>query len=413
MNCIDPNDFSGSDSEKINMAINAAAKSNSIVKIPARKPDQESARDFWLLDSAILLPENMTLIISNTRLKLSDSSRDNFIRSANCQRGVNEVKVIENIHIIGEGRAILEGADHPRASGDGGKTLGIQKITPYPVDGADLSKRMTYGTDAGKEGETQTGDWRNIGVLLAKVHNFSIENLVIRQAHCWAVSLEYCCNGLVRNLEFASNENKIIDGVAERTLNQDGLNLRRGCRDITVEDIHGYSGDDLIALTAIGVEERAPGLLGKTEFCGGNDDRRKDDVYNIVIRNVHGYSDGGYFIIRFLNQRGVRMHHITVDGVLETAPADHIGWATIKIGAPNYAGSAEKGETYAFRISNITSQTRRGITFGAPLSDSMISNFLYFKLREDHSILSHHGEKEYPLENVFFYNLETVDKVEK
>ena len=52
----DPNDFCGSDIEKIQSAIDAAQKLGGKVRIPARKPDQTSNRDFWLIDSAILIP---------------------------------------------------------------------------------------------------------------------------------------------------------------------------------------------------------------------------------------------------------------------------------------------------------------------------------------------------------------------
>src|SRR5690606_15145127 len=101
----------------------------------------------WLLDSAILVRSGTVLELENCHLKLSDKSRDNFIRSANSGLGITEIAPLENIHIRGIGRAILEGADRPRATGDGAKTLG----------------KHSYGTDAGKEGESQLGDWRNIG----------------------------------------------------------------------------------------------------------------------------------------------------------------------------------------------------------------------------------------------------------
>ncbi len=415
MNYFDPNDYTGSDIEKINSAVADAAKAGSFVRMGKRLPDENSSRDFWLIDSAILLPENMTFIICNTLIKLSDASRDNFFRTANAPlyNDGTEPSVINNVHIIGEGKAILEGAEHPRSTGDSNKFLGVQKIAPYPADGEDRSKRMTYGTDAGKEGENQKGDWRNIGVLFVKATDFSIENILIRKAHCWAISLEYCRKGVVRDIEFDTSEYRIVDGVEERMLNQDGLDLRRGCRDILIENITGCSGDDLIALTAIASKVRPAGTFNSVEYCGGSSDVSNDDVFNITIRNVRGYSGGGYFIIRFLNQKGVKMHHIFVDGLLETAPPGHYGWAAIKIGAPNYAGSAALGETYAFQIRNVRAQTRRGITFGAPLSDSVISDVLYFRCKEEHSITSHHGEGEYPLPNVFFHNMHSIDSFEK
>ena len=188
----DPNDYRGTDSERIARAVEAASANGGIVRIGPRKPDDESDRVYWLLDSAILLPENTTLILENCVLKLSDACRDNFIRSANCGLGIAKVEPIENVHIVGIGNARLIGADRPRATGDSGKTLG----------------ERTYGTDAGKPNESQKGDWRNIGILLANVRNFSIENLCVERAHAWSVSLEKCSFGKVRDLRFDSNDRR-------------------------------------------------------------------------------------------------------------------------------------------------------------------------------------------------------------
>ena len=128
--------------------------------IPRVNVQGEERREVWLLDSAILVRSNTTLELDNCRIKLSDRCRDNLIRSANCGLGITDIRPLQNIHIRGIGTVVLEGADHPRATGDSGKTLG----------------QRTYGTDAGKDGESQTGDWRNIGILLAFVENFSIQN---------------------------------------------------------------------------------------------------------------------------------------------------------------------------------------------------------------------------------------------
>ena len=409
MNYTDPNNFSGSDIEKINAAVLAAKDEDGIVRIGRRKSND--GRNFWLIDSAILLPENTTLIISNTKIKLSDISRDNFVRSANCIVGNKDVPDLENIHIIGEGNAIFEGADHPRATGDGGKTLTIGRLNPYPPT-VNWSCRPTYGTDAGKEGECQKGDWRNIGILLVKVKDFSIRNITVRNAHCWGISLEYCRNGLVRDIQFEEKEYVMIDGYLERGLNRDGLDLRRGCRDISIENITGFSGDDLIALTAIAPVDRnrEPGMYGRTEFYGAPEDVREDDVFNISINNVRGHSSGGYFVVRFLNQRGVKMYNIQLTNILDTAPEELSGFAAVKIGDPAYGGAAAPGETFNFRISGIQTHACRAVLFGAPLQDSMISDILYYQKKRSRSIFGYHGCSIRSLNRVTFNNIVSVDR---
>ena len=406
----DPNLYTGSDSERINAAVRDAHKFGGRVRISRRKPDAVSDRDFWLLDRAISVPGNTVLVISNCRIKLSDSSRDNWIRSANCVVGKPEVEWISGVHIVGEGTAVLEGADHPRSTGDGSKILRTDKFGMKVIkDGKVI--RETYGTDEGKEGERQYGDWRNVGILLARVKDFSIRNLTLRKAHCWAVSLEYCRQGQVSGLNFEADENPVIDGKKVTWLNQDGLDLRNGCRDITIENITGHSGDDLIALTAIGSKPRRAGQIVSTHFCGGDPDIREQDVFNISIRNIRGHSAGGYMIVRFLNQRGVRMHDIMLDGVLDTSPEGHVCHAAVKLGDVNYGGPAQVGETARFKISNIQTHARYAIVLGAPLADSMISNVLLFRSRQKSELIGYHGGR-HEFRNVVFNNCEVIDIVE-
>jgi len=206
---VTPNEFTGTDVERINQAIKAAADAGCRVVIPRFNIQGDQRRELWLLDSAILLPSDTFVELDNCRIKLSDRCRDNFFRSANCGLGITDIRPLQNIHIRGIGRAVLEGADRPRATGDSGKTLGAR----------------SYGTDAGVAGESQTGDWRNIGILLAFVEHFSIQNLAIVDSHAWAISLERCAHGTLRDLDFASSEFKHIDGTRQTILNQDGIDL--------------------------------------------------------------------------------------------------------------------------------------------------------------------------------------------
>jgi len=359
----DPNYHAGTDSERIAAAARAAFAAGLPLRIPARKPDAESPRRHWLIDSAILLPKEATLILDNCRIKLSDRCRDNFIRSANCAPGAGTVPPLENIHILGIGSAVLEGADRPRSTGDSAKTLG----------------ERTFGADAGKPGEAQRGDWRNIGILLANVRGFSIRNLVIRNSHMWAVSLEYCTGGSVRELCFHSRGRMTVDGAEQITLNQDGLDLRRGCRDIVIDTITGETGDDLVALTAIGSAETHPcGELGRSEFCPPRMDGLAEEVSGIVIRNVAGHSAGGHHIVRFLNTGGIRMRNILLDGLVDTSPDGFRDHAAVKIGDcnPAWGGVTPLGDTAAFQIVNVQSRAKRAVLIAGSLADSQISNIL-------------------------------------
>ena len=305
---ISPNDFQGTDAERINQAIQAGAEKGLTVVISRFNKKADATTELWLLDEAILVQENTVLELNNCHLKLSDRCRDNFIRSANCGLGITDIKPVKNVHIYGVGNVLLEGADRPRSTGDSAKTLG----------------KRSYGSDAGKEGLNQTGDWRNIGILMAYVENFSIKNLTIKNSHCWAISLERCGLGQVQDIRFESYGFRMIDGKRQVTLNQDGLDLRQGCHDIQIERISGSTGDDLIALTNI-----ALGGKGKWEEVGGEDttmvsgltkrDGGVDDIRNITIRDIAGYA-GGHHVVRFLNAGGLKIYNVVLDGLIDTSP---------------------------------------------------------------------------------------------
>lgn len=359
---VTPNAFQGTDVERINQAIEAGAKAGCRVVIPRVNVHDGRRREVWLLDSAILLRSDTMLELDHCHIKLSDRCRDNFLRSANCGSGITKIEPMRNINVRGIGRVVLEGADRPRATGDSGKTLGVR----------------SYGTDAGVAGESQTGDWRNIGILMALVEGFSIENIAILDSHCWAISLERCAHGTLRDLDFASSGFKMIDGTRQTILNQDGIDLRLGCHDILIENITGYTGDDLVALTAIPQTDKPAGSPSSTMVSGCQDrGRGLDDIRHVILRNIRGYCRGGHHIVRLLNTSGVRMHDILLDGLIDTSPEGLRCRAAVKIGDHAYGGGvAPLGDTSRIIVQNVISQSTHTILIGGSLSDSILANLV-------------------------------------
>jgi hypothetical protein len=363
---VTPNDFAGSDVARINQAIAVGVETGKRVVVPKQNRLADgSTRDVWLLDSAILVRSGTTLVLENCHLKLSDQCRDNFIRSGNCGVGITEIEPMRDVHILGVGRVVLEGADRPRATGDSAKTLG----------------ERTYGTDAGVEGESPTGDWRNIGILLAYVEGFRIENLHMKDSHCWGISLERCGQGVIRDIDFASTQQKVIDGKTETILNQDGIDLRQGCHDITIENITGYSGDDLVALTNIlGKDPKAGTTTSTMVSASNNRGNGQDDIRNIIIRNIRGHCAGGHHIVRLLNAGGLKIHDVMLDGLIDTSGDGKPCKAAVKIGDsnPTWGGVTPLGDTYRILISNVMSRARHTILIAGSLTESMITNVVRY-----------------------------------
>ncbi len=387
------NDFPGvTDSDRLEAAI--AARESGIVVIPRRVSDIEPERDWWLIDRAILLTSDTTVILQSCKIKLSDKCRDNFFRSANCGIGIEDVPRLSNIHIKGEGLCILEGADHPRAVGDSSKTL----HNPCPKEREDFVRladwvpeerrrggdigfwdihNHSYGTDAGKEGEVQHGDWRGIGILLACVDNFSISGLRMVDTHGWAISCEDCANGRLEKLDFDMDMSKVIDGMRHNMENQDGIDIRNGCHDIIISDVTGGTGDDLIALTAIArrdVPVRPSGTCESTHILHNDWSRRDTDIHDIIIRNVVGYSKGGIcYIIRLLPALA-NIYNVVIDGIIDSSPADVNGDGVLLLGDFGGYGENLKDSMKNITISNVICSSNHAIYAQGYLSDSVITN---------------------------------------
>lgn len=358
-----PNDFSGTDSERIAKAVAKASRTTGIVEIPQRN---KRGGDVWLIDYAILLPSNITVILDNSTIKLSDKCRDNFFRSANCGLGITSFVTYENINIVGIGTATLEGANNPRATGDTGKTL---SLTP--------GSNQSYGSDAGKVGEYQKGDWRNFSILLAYVNGFIIDNITIKNPHMWAITLERCSNGRITNIHNNHNGFIFVDGVQKICNNQDAIDLRYGCNNIIIDNITGQTGDDCVSLNAIQMTE-SPGIIGTITCTGCGDIIPTDDIKYITIKNVICFSNNQ--LVRILNTgNNYKITDIVIDTVTDNSGTNDNADAAIIIGDTGYGGVAPLGNTSRIIINNVISRASRTIYVVGSLSESIITNVIRYE----------------------------------
>ena len=386
------NNFTGAnDSEILNNAVQNRG-ADGIVVIPPRQIDE--TRDYWLLDSAILLPENTTVILQNAKIKLSDRCRDNFFRTANCGLGIEDPSPIRNVHIRGEGVCLLEGADHPRATGDSSKLqhapcphfpedicniadwIPEERRTPEKVSFWDIHCH-SYGTDAGKEGESQYGDWRGIGILFANTEDFSISGLRIKDSHGWAISVEACSGGRIEKIDFDARMHKLIDGTYMNMENEDGIDIRNGCHHIVISDITGNTGDDVIALTAIASNStyRPGGSLRSTHVMHNDWSKREKDIHDIIIKNVIAHSYLCY-VIRLLPAMA-SVYNVVIDGIIDTQPNQLNYGGTLLLGCADAAyGKNERDGMRNITVSNVICNSRRAVNIAGFLTDSVITNIV-------------------------------------
>ena len=382
------NDYPGlTDNERIEAAIREC-EGNTVV-IPQRVSKIEPERTWWLLDRAILLPSNTTVILQDCKIKLSDKCRDNFFRSANCGLGIEEPYPAENIHIKGIGNSVLEGADHPRSTGDASKTLACpcpKNFSGSPNPTFDDLHRHSYGTDALVEGKTPIGDWRNIGILMAKVNHLSIENIRIIEQHAWAISLEACSFAHLNHIEFKACMTRVIDGAEHNIEHQDGINLRNACHNVIISDITGTTGDDVIALSAFAsrFRVRKGGELGSTQILCNDWDKREKGIRNVIISNVLASPAGGCCLIRLNATDGAEIRNVAINNIVDTSPDDFHGNCAIMVGGrpgiigePGHPyGNQQEQSLFNINISNVTTNTRNGICIPGGLTNSNISNVI-------------------------------------
>lgn len=419
---INANHFSATtDSDILQKAIDNR-QADGIVIIPPRQSDIEPERDYWLLDHAVLLPSDTTVILQNCKLKLSDRCRDNFFRTANCGIGIEFPEEVSNIHIRGEGVCLLEGADHPRATGDASKLqhapcphfpediceiadwIPPERKYPDKLDFWDIHNH-SYGTDAGKEGESQYGDWRGIGILFANVKDFSISGLRIKESHGWGISCEACSNGRIEKIDFDARMHKMIDGMCMNLENQDGIDIRNGCHHIIISDITGCTGDDVIALTAIANPVYIPGGSFKTTHVMHNDwTKREKDIHDIIIRNViaHSYL---CFTVRLLPAL-TQIYNVVIDGVIDTVPDCSSTAGTLFLGDSGFYGKNLPDSMRNITVSNIVCNSQKAVFVGGYLTDSVITNVV----NQNPDTPALYVSREDGLKNVITSNLVTKAK---
>lgn len=301
---ISPNKYkTGSQSERIQKAINEAKNTTGKVVIP--KYDAVGKKSVWLIDQAILLPGDFELELNNCTIKLSDKCRDNFIRSANAGLTIKDIVPLKNIRIIGKGNVLLEGADHPRATGDHNKTL---SLNPNGFG-------QSYGTDAGKLGVNQKGGWRNHAIILAHTDVFEVSGITLKDYHGHGLVLERCTNGKVSDMTFNVRQAVNVDGVDKQILNQDGMGIRFGCKNILIANCSGRSGDDFIniGLTDTGVEA---GQENVNVVSGSIYRGEIDNISTIYLQNWQDFYSISHRSIRIMPVGKLRISNIFIENMV-------------------------------------------------------------------------------------------------
>lgn len=397
---ISPNQFKGSDIQRIQAAINAAKGKSNLVVIPAVN---SNGSKIWKIDQAILLPSDMTVMLDNCTIQLSDSCRDNMFRSDNVGIGVTSPSWNKNIHLIGIGEVILKGADNPRSTGDGARELTLDP----DKERAAGKWRVSYGTDAGKPGVKQTGDWRNIMILIAQVENFTLKNVKIRNSHAWAVSFERTRNAELSDINIYNPEEITIGDRKVKVFNKDGIDLRQGCKNFKINNISGFTGDDFIALSSLDTRRGTNptnGNINSTMVTASRWFGPQDDTEQIFITNINCESICRGVAIRGSDSSGI--HHVYIQGMISREVAGHGGkHNAVLIGGKGYGELSQSGKINNIYVQNVISTGHSPVMIEAPVADCHFMNMMYSGKDAD---MIHYAMDKSEMKNVTETNLKKV-----
>jgi hypothetical protein len=289
------------------------------------------------IEETVLLPSDFTLVLDDCHLVMADNTFCNMFTNVSCRKESARKAdgADRNIKIEGRGRAIL----------DGGNYNG-------------LSER-----NSGKDGLPHISV--NNLVLFANVDGFRISGLHMRNQRWWAMNFMFCRNGYISNIDFLSDYTRVdengnrVEGLIRDDhdhedvyiKNSDGVDIRCGCHDIMIENITGFTEDDTVALT--GLKGKMEAMFGVEELC--------PDIYNIIVRNIN--SAAFCSNVRLLNQGGIKLYNILVDGVYDaSANCKYLdrGGNGVRVGDIHMYGSRHStaDETYNITIRNVVSRAK-------------------------------------------------------
>ena len=327
-NC--PECMGQTDSESINNAVKLAVQTGSNKVVIPRINERTGAAE-WIIDKAIILPNDIQIVLDNCYLKQAEGCFDNMFRNENFYNEDIRCKPEgeqRNIHITGVGNAVMDGWIH------------------------------NGHTESTSEKDGMPHIMVNNLILMHNVDQFSITGITMKNQRWWAIHLIFCSHGLLENITF--------DAKGDYP-NQDGIDVRAGCHHLTIRDIYGVCGDDVVALT---------GFMGFFLLRKYSVEGKSHDIHHVYINNVMACSTE-YATVALRNMDGIKLYDVTIDGVTDISDGVtckpntmvRIGqkaWARVRI--------SEIGETSRILIKNIHVNHGMAVMLNQTLADTVISD---------------------------------------
>ena len=320
------------DSETLQNAIDEAAKGSRMLTIPRYNARRDEMQ--WRITRALKIPDDFTLILDNCYMVMETGVYDHMFTNArsydDTARNLDGEQ--KNITILGKGNATLDGGEHNHLLEKTSGRYGFPRV------------------------------WKNTMFFWLNVRNLRVENLHITNQRWWAITHIFCRFVTIRNIHFSA-----IPHVP----NMDGIDLRIGCNNFTIENITGRTGDDVIAMTAV----------NGNEYHFWKVEGKDTDIHDVKIRTVLG-DPFIHLVVRFLNHDGNQIYNVDLDTVFDasdftTKKRPH---ATVDLGCVLYSKvrKSELGETRDITVRNVTSRGETAIRLNNQLCDTVFENVKTF-----------------------------------
>ncbi len=305
-------------------------------------------RKNWHIDEAILLYDDMEVLIDACTIKQNDYVFDNIFRGTN-------VKVDK---------------DDPY-----GRPLAVERLKNVSIKGINGAKLM--GSDLNKRGfhpvlqeeEDMVGDfwgWRTISICISLCENIEISGLSIFNTKCWALSFDMCAYGNVHDIYIESD-----------VKNGDGINIRAGSSYFRIWNISGSTSDDTVACTAL--------LLSKEDFPHKNylyplepmisifdGDLRELDIHDISISDIR--TGGKHHGVICLASGGLRVYNVDIRNVEDIGQGNRSATVMLYTG---YGKDYKDNDIYNISVDSVHSRfSKHAVLINTKVDNVIISNVI-------------------------------------
>jgi len=348
-----PNDdgiMADNDAQSVQNAVDAAeADGCGRVVIPRKNARTGGLK--WEFDRTVYLPSNMTVELDGCFIYLAEGSFCNVFSNSNFNKEIGRTLEGEqhDISIIGRAGATI----------DGGIYNGLHERNSLQDGMPHISV--------------------NTPLLFANINRFEIGGFRVTNQRWWGMTFIYCRNGHIHDIDFEADRAAIDEEGKRRPdlvptnqwecyiKNADGIDLRCGCENFTIENISGYTEDDTVALTA---------LTGKNLEEAHSVEGKPSDICRVTIRNVK--SDGGFCAnIRLTCGDRNKIHDVDIDGVFDTSfGKPYMAGAGVRLDNHNYGRRAksEHGDMYNISIANVHSRAKSAVEISRTIKNLSVRN---------------------------------------